>query len=124
MKHGECTVATQLGQRGFFGRVVVSIVADNNAGTVRVVFDPDRATQWRLGAQFGIDYVLERISKRKVFPSGATIHVETIQGHEVDTTNVVIAYAAAKALLEALDLEGSTAKQPDFDKEHGSFVFP
>ena len=78
----------------------------------------------RFGAHFGIDYVLERIPKRKLFPKGATIHVESIQGHAVDTTNLVIAYAAANALLHALDLEASETKKPNFDKEHGLFVFP
>ena len=123
MKHGEFTLATQLGKRGFFGKVVLSVDANGDAGTIKVDFDPDRAGEWQIGAHFGIDYVLERIPRRKLFPKGATIHVESIQGHAVDTTNLVIAYAAANALLHALDLEGSETKKPTFDKEHGLFVF-
>jgi hypothetical protein len=124
MKHGEYTLATQLGKRGFFGKVVLSVDANGGTGTIRVDFDPERAAEWQIGAHFGIDYILERIPQRKLFPKGATIHVESIQGHTVDTTNLVIAYAAANALLHALDLEASETKKPDFDKEHGLFVFP
>ena len=101
----------------------MSVDANGGTGTIKVDFDPDRAAEWRIGAHFGIDYVLERIPRRKLFPKGATIHVESIQGHAVDTTNVVIAYAAANALLHALDLEVSETKVPNFDKEHGLFVF-
>ena len=87
-------------------------------------FDPERAAEWHIRAQFGIDYVLERLPVEKLFPRGAAIHVERIQGHPVNTTNVLIAYAAANALAHALDLDGPKTRIPSFDKERGLFEFP
>jgi hypothetical protein len=99
---------------------------DDGSGVVSIDFDAANARDWQTGARFGIDYVLEHIPKKKLFPKGARIHVDSIQGHVVDTTSAVIAFAAANALLSALglDAESSNTKRPNFDREKGLFVFP
>jgi hypothetical protein len=124
MKQAEFKLAVQSGNRGYFGKVVLHIESNGAAGGVKVDFDPQRAADWQAGARFGIDYVLEHVSIKKLFPEGATIHVDAIQGHPVDTTNVVVAYAAANALIRALEIELAEGKMPKLDEKNGLFVFP
>ena len=121
MARGEYKLATQAGGKAYFAVVDLDIVPDDKSGKVQLEFDPKRAVNWQTGARFGIEYVLEHIPRRKMFPNGIRIKVDSIQGHEVDTNNTVIAYAAALALLKALNLEESY--KPDFDEEKGRFVF-
>jgi hypothetical protein len=122
MSVGEFKLAKQIGPKGFFGKVVIEVEPTESNGAVAVEFDADHANRWTTGAEFGIDYVLEHIAKRKVFPNGGRIRVSRIDGHEVDTNSVVIAYVAAHALLNALG--ASPAKQPGFDEGTGHFFFP
>ncbi len=124
MKHGEYKLAIQSGNWGYFGKVVLRIETNGAAGGVKVDFDPQRAGDWQAGARFGIDYVLEHVSTKKLFPEGATIHVDSIQGHPVDTTNVVIAYTAVNALIRALEIEFPESKMPNLDEKNGLVVFP
>jgi hypothetical protein len=121
MKRGEYTLATQVGGKGYYGKVALEYEPEGPSGTVTIEFDKSAAQKWTSGARFGIDYVLEQLP-RKAFPNGARILVQSIQGHEVDTNNVVIAFATANALLSALELP--VLKKPDFDKEKGLFLFP
>jgi hypothetical protein len=126
MKRGEYKLADQVGEKGYFGKVALEIEMDDGSGAVSIDFDAANARDWQTGARFGIDYVLEHIPKKKLFPKGARIHVDSIQGHAVDTTSAVIAFAAANALLRALGLDAvpSKTKRPNFDREKGLFVFP
>jgi hypothetical protein len=115
-------LATQVGAKGYFGKVVLEAEAVDGKGEVTVDFDSAHADRWQSGARFGIDYVLEHIAKRKIFPQGGRIIVSYIGGHEVDTTNVVIAFVTAKALFKALNIVSS--KEPKFDETTGVFSFP
>jgi hypothetical protein len=114
MTRGEYTLAAQVGSKGYYGKVALEIEPEEPSGTVTVEFDEAGVQKWRSGARFGIDYVLEHIPSKKVFPKGARITVHAIQGHEVDTNNVVIAFATANALLSALDIP--FPRKPEMDK--------
>ena len=85
-------------------------------------FDPNTSSRWQSGAMFGVSYVLDHVSKRKLFPKGGRFRVLCIGGHDVDTNNVVIAYVAANALYKALGVQPK--KQPHFDENTGAFTFP
>jgi hypothetical protein len=122
MSIGEFKLVKQIGPKGFFGKVVLEVEPADNDGAVAVEFDPNNANRWTTGAEFGIDYVLEHIAKRNIFPKGGRIRVSRIDWHEVDTNSVVIAYVAAHALLRALEV--NPPKQPGFDEATGSFFFP
>src|SRR5260370_37935904 len=104
MKRGEFSLATQVGSKGYFGKVALEVEHEDPSGTGKVEFDQPGAQNWQSGARFGIDHVLENIPKKTVFPKGGKIIVHSIQGHPVDTNNVVIAYVAAYALLSALEI--------------------
>ena len=122
MARGEFKIASQSGLRGYFGKVSLDIEPTEIDGAVTVDFDDQHARSWLNGVRFGIDYVLEHIPKRKYFPKGVRIHVNCIEGHEVDTTNALIAYVTANALLSALNIEPKN--RPNLDEVRGLVVFP
>jgi hypothetical protein len=55
---------------------------------------------WRAGAEFGVAYAFERSGVRW---RGADVGVR-LAGHIVDTTEAVVAYAAARAFFAALNI--------------------
>ena len=122
MGRGEEKLATQVGPKGYYGKVTVEAEPEDTDGEVTVDFDPSISERWKSGASFGIDYVLEHVTKRTLFPKGGRVRVLQIGGHEVDTNNVVIAFVAAHALYKALGVQPT--KKPEFDKETGTFMFP
>ena len=122
MARGEYKLADQIGTKGYFGKVTLETEPSEVGGEVAVCFDQPNAADWQSGAKFGIDYALEHISKRKYFPEGGRVRVLSIEGHVVDTNNVVIAYVAAQAMFRALGIEPS--KGPNFDGSSGTFTFP
>jgi hypothetical protein len=123
MARGEFKIAKQAGPRGYFGRVSLDAEAVAGRDDVQVDFDDANANRWQSGARFGIDYVLEHISKRDYFPNGIRVHVACIEGHEVDTDNTLIAYVTANALFQALGI-ANPKKRPDLNTEQGLIVFP
>ena len=122
MGRGEDKLATQIGPRGFFGKVTVEAETIDGDGDVVVDFDPSISDEWKCGASFGIEYVLEHVTTRTLFPKGGRVRVLSIGGHAVDTNNVVIAFVAANALYKALGVQPT--KKPEFDKIAGTFTFP
>jgi hypothetical protein len=115
-------LVVQVGSRGYYGKITVELVATDDGSDVTVEFAPNVGTLWRPGAAFGIHYVLDRVAKRKFFPNGGKVRVTSITGHAVDTTNLVIAFVAARALYKALGIQPT--KPPQFDEQTGVFGFP
>ncbi|MSU79630.1 MAG: hypothetical protein EXS16_16265 [Gemmataceae bacterium] len=115
-------LAVQVGSKGYFGKVSLEAEAEDRGGNVTVDFDPSISGEWRTGASFGIDYALDHVTRRSLFPKGGRVRVLSIGGHAVDTTNVVIAFVAANAIYKALGVQ--PIKRPEFDKNTGVFSFP
>lgn len=122
IKKGDFRIAKQIGPRGYFGEVALEVETCDCDGAIKVDFDPHRASRWQSAARFGIDYVLEHLPARNFFPNGGRVFVRCIQGHEVDTSNALIAYVAAEAMLQALGAD--TAKRPGLDEMNGIVTFP
>jgi hypothetical protein len=122
MVRGEDKLAIQVGAIGYFGKVTVESEPEDRDGEVIVDFDPSVPDEWKSGASFGVDYVLEHIATRTHFPNGGRVRVLSIGGHPVDTNNVVIAFVAANALYKALGI--LPTMKPEFDKNTGTFTFP
>jgi len=122
MGRGEDKLATQVGSKGYFGQVTVEAQPVDGNEEIAVDFAPTISNRWQSGASFGIQYVLDHIARRKLFPKGGRVRVLNINGHEVDTNNVVIAFVAANALFKALGVQPT--KPPVFDKDSGIFSFP
>ena len=122
MGRGEDKLAVQVGPKGYFGQVTLEAEPVDSDGEVNVDFAPTISKRWQSGASFGIQYVLEHIAKREMFPKGGRVRVLNIGWHPVDTNNTVIAFVAAHALSKALGIQ--PAKLPVFDKDTGVFSFP
>jgi hypothetical protein len=121
---GNFEVREQVGPKGYFGRVSLQAEPEAPASGYEIAFDEKHAQRWQTGARFGIEYVLEHIPKKKLFPNGIRILVSCIDGHEVDTTNSIIAYVAANALMEALQDRVSLNKRPVLKTSEGLVEFP
>ena len=114
-------ISKQSGARGYFAEVELDVENGAANGHVDVTFE-EKNSRWQSGALFGIDYALEHISKRQYFPNGITVHIKRIHGHDVDTTNTLIAFATVNALLKALN--ANPKNRPDLKFDEGVVVFP
>ena len=101
MGRGEDKLVAQVGSKGYFGKVTIEAEPAETDGKVVVDFAPTIPEEWQSGAAFGIQYVLDHIAKRKLFPKGGRIRVLFLEGHDVDTNNVVIAFVAATRALQS-----------------------
>ena len=123
MTAGNFELKEQSGNKGFFGRVSLQAEPQLN-GEFQVEFDQQNAQRWQSAAQFGVDYFLEHIPKKKLFPTGLRVFISEIDGHEVDTTNLVIAYVTVNALMRALQGQVTLKRQPTLDVAEGTIEFP
>lgn len=119
---GKHRLAVQSGNKGYFGDITLDVEHGGPTGAVEIDFDPVHASQWQIGARFGLEYILEHGPRRALFPEGGRIYVSRIEGHPVDTNNAVIAYVAALALSDALGV--SPRKMPQLDTENALLIFP
>ena len=94
----------------------------NDNGEVVVEFDEKLGNEWRSGARFGIDYALEHVPRETIYPDGLIVRVQMVHGMVCDTTDLLVAYAAARAVFQALGIEQTNAT-PQFDPERGVVEF-
>ncbi|WP_143075752.1 hypothetical protein [Parafilimonas terrae] len=110
-------MAEQIENYGFYGEVEIEFKITEYYRELQMQVDWP-FERWRAGILFGATYFLEHSMQR----IGLTLRVKNIEYHEVDTTNVIIAYLIYNALLKESDItQRQTIK---FDKELKSFVFP
>jgi hypothetical protein len=121
MGTGEFKLAKQVGQMGFYAHVGLSAEPNDN-GEVVVEFAEKSGSEWRSGARFGIDYALEHALKETKYQDGLIIRVQMIHGMVCDTTDSLVAYAAARAVFQALGIERTNA-MPNFDPDRGVVEF-
>ena len=122
MVQGSYRVAVQHGKRAYFAVVALEVtVGVGAAETVRVANDSGEPT-WKAGMRFGIAYAYERTLKRNWLPPGVEVRITEFRGHVVDTTEIVVAFAAAQAFYAALELPPPPELQ--FDPASGIFSFP
>lgn len=109
-------VALQSGNVGYFA--AIELEAELKEGPPSLVVDfADGVESWRAGALFGVAYAYEKSPVRSV-----RVRIASLRGHVVDTTEAVVAYAAAWAFWKALDVV--PAREPLMDADHALFSFP
>jgi hypothetical protein len=123
MTTGQFELREQAGSRGYFGRVSLQAEPQVN-GEFEVKFAEDLGSEWQSAARFGVDYFLEHIPKKKVFPTGLRVTISEIVGHPVDTTHLVIAFVTVNALSQALQDQVTLKKLPTVNLAGGTFEFP
>ena len=114
-------IAHQDGKWGYFCEVTLVVELTPNVAGVRCGF-VDTVCQWRDGVRFGIAYAQEKAFGMSPGLVGTQVTVTEVQGHDVDTTEVVAAYVAAHAFWKAVGVNPPRAfeLQPGV----GLFVFP
>jgi hypothetical protein len=121
MKEGDYRLAVQKGQKSYFAHVKLT-VEHTDSYELKVDFDPLFACNWQVSAQFGIEYAWEHAPTQSLDFKGINVLVSGIEGYAVDTTSIVVAFVAMKALWKALDL--SLEIIPVLDEEKGIFMIP
>jgi len=114
---GYFRLAVQHDNWGYFGAVSIDVEVRLGGG-IEIIFDCDDL-QWRAGVGFGLAHAYEKAFGGR---SGAVVHVTEIRGHDVDTTETVMAYVAANAFFDAVKAEQPAALA--MDRSAGVFTFP
>lgn len=99
---GTYRVAVQHENLGYFAVVDVDVQLLASGGELVVEFAAP--SEWQFGVQFGIAYACEKTLFAQRTPPGVRVRVTRVEGHAVDTTQVIAAYAAAHALCNALQV--------------------
>ena len=102
MKTVEYEVKEQNGSKGYFGKVNLSVEKQTLNKDIEIILPNQK---WESSVLFGIEYILERIPKYKEFPNGLKIYINSITGHEVDTTCSLMAFIGANAFMKTLSPE-------------------
>ena len=119
--NGKFQLAAQHGKRGYFGSIEIEVLADSTLRGIAVEF-ACQEIEWRTGVLFGLTYAYNKTIGMGPNSIGATVKVLELQGHAVDTTEIVMAFVSARAFFSAVD-----APIPEglaLDRAAGSFVFP
>ncbi|MFZ4576122.1 MAG: hypothetical protein ACOYN0_17190, partial [Phycisphaerales bacterium] len=87
---GHHRLALQHAGWGYFAEVSLRVKVEPGPPGLTVVFDDAADRDWRSGASFGIAYAFEKTALR---PQRVTVHVTAMEGHIVDTTEILVAYA-------------------------------
>jgi hypothetical protein len=105
---GEYKLAIQIGQRGFYARVWLTVSPDPSLDFLKIEVAQDARhapMDFQAAIRAGIDTAWRRV--RRADPSIAGLHVREVHLHYmiVDSTPRCVTYAAAGALLNVLGLE-------------------
>jgi hypothetical protein len=119
---GTHKLAAQHDNYGYFAEVSVNVMLERGDAGLRVEFSEGTGSAWRAGASFGLAYAFEKSPMAEVRGKRVVVRVTSIRGHAVDTTEVLIAYASAKAFWQAVGV--SPPQEPVLDQAGGSVVFP
>ncbi len=119
MHNGHHRLAHQRSERGYFADVSLAVKVEPGPPGLNVLFDDDAGLLWRTGASFGIAYALEKAPQRQ---QRVTVRVKRLHGMIVDTTEILVAYASAFAVWDALGV--TPARLPAIDIDTGTVSFP
>ena len=123
MEHqGKYTVAVQHGDFGYYAEVAVVVTVESGSPGLVVDVAESVDAAWDAGARFGVAYAFEKALMRGVQNKAVHVTITRILGHVVDTTAVVVAYASARALWDALQL--APPRDITLDSATGTFSFP
>lgn len=118
---GRHELAVQHGDWGYYGVVHLEVEIDSGFQGVRVQFVQEKP-DWRAGIEFGIAYAYEKTLGAQPRAPGASVTVVEVRGHDVDTTQTVAAFVAARAFLKAV--RADTPAGLELKEATGQFVFP
>jgi len=116
-KRGSHILARRDGNHGYYASVVLEVEVSGKRGEHSIEF-AEEVGAYRAGLSFGIAYAHEK----SALEQGIRVRVLELRGHVVDTTEVVVAYAAAHALWDALGV--TPPRELVLDARAAEFTFP
>ena len=128
MKQGAHCLRLQSGRRGVFAKVVLTATPAEKPLDLTFAADEGQwwyrdARCWFQAVEFGIRYGYEQIQHELwKFHVGVRVSVDEVNGTVVDTNQIAMAYAAAMAFFDAVEI--SPAKLPTYDRETHLVTFP
>ena len=114
--NAEYVLAKQSGDAAFYAavEVQVDVVAITERTQALDISPPSNApADWCRAVEFGIHYAGEHLPRSQRFGKKYAVTVISIKGHPVDTTLIVIAFAAAKAFWKAVGSDGPAGFELD-----------
>lgn len=118
---GEYTVKQQAGEWGYYAGIALE-AQDCEPGQAGVHFKVRLSSPFQIAVQFGIEYALQHAAGAGRRPRPLLIEVVATKTNPVDTTLVVLAYAAMHATWEMLG--EAPRRQPEIRAEEGIFLLP
>lgn len=120
MMTGSYSLTQQVGSKGYFAKMSVAVESTDSIAC-EVEFSEAALCEWTAGAAFGITHAWEIYLLSNPPKKGLKVKVLEIEGHFIDTTNLVVAYAGAMAVWAALGWHPT--KPLSFDPKTGFFGF-
>ncbi|CAM2006628.1 hypothetical protein [Acanthopleuribacter pedis] len=93
---------------------------ENYLGKIQII-DSGNQGEWKTAVDFGVNVAWD-LMKNPSGLNGVDVIIESIHGHTIDTTNVVMAYAACMAILKAVNIAPKT--MPSMNVNSLEFTFP
>lgn len=122
MTEGYYRLARQIGGRGAFAAVKLSVEEATPPTTVTVAESGPIAQHYIAAAKTGIEFAREQLIFEGQHPPHVNVTILEIIENPVDTLALFVVYAASSAFCDAI---GMALKRPvGFDCEHHRIVFP
>jgi hypothetical protein len=118
---GAYELAVQHGRAGYYAVVRLEVKLVSFFQGARVSY-ADPATPWKAAAEFGVGYAYERTQRAGPKTQGAEVRVREIGWQPVDTTELLVALAAAHAFCRAVGKVPPPTLR--LDPATGEVVFP
>lgn len=113
----------QIGGKGYFADVSVNAdVEPAETSILSISFSESVADEWREAAAVGLRIGWRCLPSKHKHGKQVMVFITVIDTQPGDTSEVVVMYVAAKALLSLFDATPSNA--PAFVPEFGIFMFP
>jgi hypothetical protein len=118
---GEYKLAVQTGQTAYYALVRLEVKLVSFFQGARVTF-ADAAGPWKAAIEFGVGYAYDRTERAGPKSLGAEVRVREIGWMVLDSTEVLVAFAAAQAYCRAVGKTPPAGLR--LDPATGEVVFP
>lgn len=115
-------VSQAMGQHGCYAMVEIEAEMSNEIGKLTVATSPDCAAEYRSAAIYGMEYAWEHAPREVKKERGVTVVLRQVESAPIDTTSIMVVYAAASALWEALAVHPQ--RRPLIDGPNIGIFFP
>jgi hypothetical protein len=119
---GRASLREQIGGKGYFADVSVNAEVESaEKSTLVIAFSDTVAAEWREAAAVGLRIGWRCLPSKHKHAKQASVSITSIDTQPGDTSEVVVIYVAAKALLSLFN--AAPANAPVFVAEFGIFLF-